>query len=510
MPLAHPLGEQSEREAAGPSVVLDTFAGRVHVEWEPAAPVTALGQLPFFVEFLKQGGLFDNWVAACPLHYTSPNAPKKRDVLGTMVLSILAGHWRYAHITAVRGDGVNPGLLGMERVVSEDAVRRALKKMPETDAEVWLRRHLDETTLPLLGVPWILDVDATVKPLFGHQEGAVVGYNPHKPGRPSHTLHTYWVAGLRLVLDVEVKAGNEHASAHSAPALWELLDRLGRDRWPWLLRGDADFGTERIMSRAEQEGMPYLFKLRSTRNVKRLIEKAMGEAAWTAAGQGWQGKASTLRLQGWSRHRRVVILRRRLPRAVLVTDRPGGPAPQLALSFAEVTDDRAVYEYAVLVTALDLEVLSVAQLYRDRADAENGFDETKNQWGWGGFTTHDLQRCRVMARCVGLVYNWWSLFGRLADPDRRMEAITSRPLLLHGVARRTRHAGQTTLIITSAHGSAGKAQAALTRIAAFFAELRSTAEQLTTEQRWYRILSQALVRYLNGSPLRPPPRLVPT
>ena len=175
MPLAHPLGEQSEREAAGSSVVLDTFAGRVHVEWEPAAPVTALGPVPVFVEFLKQGGLFDNWVAACPLHYTSPNAPKKRDVLGTMVLSILAGHWRYAHITAVRGDGVNPGLLGMERVVSEDAVRRALKKMPETDAEVWLRRHLDETTLPLLGVPWILDVDTTVKPLFGHQEGAVVG-----------------------------------------------------------------------------------------------------------------------------------------------------------------------------------------------------------------------------------------------------------------------------------------------------------------------------------------------
>ena len=150
----------------------------------------------------------------------------------------------------MRGDGVNPGLLGMERVVSEDAVRRALKKMPETDAEVWLRRHLDET--PLLGIPWILEVDTTVKPLFGHQEGA--GYNPHKPGRPSHTLHTYWVAGLRLVLDVEVKAGNEHASAHSAPALWGLLDRLGR--WPWLLRGDADFGTERIMSRAGRSAVP--------------------------------------------------------------------------------------------------------------------------------------------------------------------------------------------------------------------------------------------------------------
>src|SRR6187431_867499 len=414
---AHPEGEQPPVEEW--SAIADTFGGRVHVEWDAAEPVTPLGQLPFFVEYLKQGGLFDGWVADCPLSFSSPNAPRQRDVLGTLLLSVLAGHQRYAHITALRCDPVNPPLLGMAKVVSEDAVRRALSKIEAEAGRSWLQEQLDYCTRPLLREPWILDVDTTVKPLYGHQEGAVVGYNPHKPGRPSHTLHTYWVAGLRLVLDVEVKAGNEHSSAHSAPALWELLDRLGRDRWPWLLRGDADFGTERIMSRAEQEGMPYLFKLRSTRNVKRLIEKAMGEADWTAAGQGWQGKASTLRLQGWSRHRRVVILRRRLAREVLVTDRPGGPAPQLALSFAEVTEDRAVYEYAVLMTALDLEVLSVAQLYRDRADAENGFDEIKNQWGWGGFTTHDLQRCRVMARCV--VYNWWSLFGRLADPDRRLE-----------------------------------------------------------------------------------------
>ncbi len=33
---------------------------------------------------------------------------------------------------------------------------------------------------------------------------------------------------------------------------------------------------------------------------------------------------------------------------------------------------------------------AMAQLYRDRADAENGFDELKNQWGWGGFTNADL------------------------------------------------------------------------------------------------------------------------
>ena len=88
-------GEQPvvERVSAGP-VVTDTFAGRIHVEWDGGATVTPLGQLPFFIEYLKQGGLFDGLVADCPLHYASPNAPSKRDVLGTVMLSVLAGHWR--------------------------------------------------------------------------------------------------------------------------------------------------------------------------------------------------------------------------------------------------------------------------------------------------------------------------------------------------------------------------------------------------------------------------------
>src|SRR5260370_41688098 len=106
-------------------VIADTFAGRVHVEWEEGegAAMTPLGQLPFFIEYLKQGGLFDGLVAGCPLSLTSPNAPSTRDILGTVMLSVLAGHRRYAHITALRCDPFNPPLLGMSRLASEDAVR---------------------------------------------------------------------------------------------------------------------------------------------------------------------------------------------------------------------------------------------------------------------------------------------------------------------------------------------------------------------------------------------------
>ena len=111
-----------------------------------SATATPLGQLPFFIEFLKQGGLFDGLVADCALHYTSPNAPNKRDVVGTVMLSVLAGHRRYAHMTTLRCDPVNPRLLGMTQVVSEDAVRRGFDKIEEQAGLDWLQRHLDYTT----------------------------------------------------------------------------------------------------------------------------------------------------------------------------------------------------------------------------------------------------------------------------------------------------------------------------------------------------------------------------
>ncbi len=288
---------------------------------------------------------------------------------GTAMLSVVVGHKRYAHITALRNDGVLPGLLGMNKIMSEDAVRRAFKAIREDAGREWLRGHLDYCTMPLLAEPWILDGDSTVKPLYGHQEGAVLGYNPKKPGRPSHVYHTYTIGGLRLVLDVEVSPGNEHASSYAAPALWALLDRIPRDCWPALLRGDSGFGTEAIMSGAEQRGLPYLFKLRLTANVKKLIKKTFSKSGWSDAGQRWQGKEETLRLQGWSRQRRVVILRRRLKEGVAATGR--NAAGQMALSFIEIGPDADAYEYGVLVTSLagEHEVLTLAQLYRDRAEA---------------------------------------------------------------------------------------------------------------------------------------------
>ena len=217
----HPEGEANlpAKTPLSEAIEVETFAGRIHVEWDPTAAVTPIGQLPFFIEFLKLGYRFEPWVEECPLEYTSNNAPKKIDVLGSLFLSILSGHNRYVHMTALRGDTVNTQLLGMNKIISDSSAIRALKRMNEEEAIAWLQAHLQSCYGPLLTTPWILDVDVTVKPLYGHQEGAKVGYNPHKPGRPSHTYHTYLMANTRLILEVNVQPGNESQSSYSMPGL---------------------------------------------------------------------------------------------------------------------------------------------------------------------------------------------------------------------------------------------------------------------------------------------------
>ena len=505
--------KKSELALAGQeAMVVQTLGGRMHVRWDETTSATPHGQLVFFAEFLATAGVFERWVQECPLRFTSPNAPAPRDVLGTLMLGILAGGRRYAHIGAVRGDAVAAQALGMNKVVSEDSVRRALKTVAEVEGEVWMRQALMHSVRQALDQPWVLDLDATVKPLFGHQQGAEVGFNPHKRGRPSHVLHTYWAGNLRLVLDAELRSGKEHTSRHGLPALERVLDELGPERQPRITRGDCGYGNEDVIALCERRGLRYLLRLRQTANVKRLIERVFKREGWTRAtelSQGWQAIEDELKLQGWSRKRRVVVLRRRIKHDVAVTAKRDGQQMVLALAYDQVVDEAKLWEFTVLVTDTEYDLEAIGQLYRDRCDCENGFDELKNQWGWGGFTTHDMKRSQLTARAVALVYNWWSWYVRAANPGARREAITSRPLLLAAVGRSTSHGGQMTLHLTPMHAKTGLIKSMIANVQAAIAHVRTIAEQLPGPQRWRALLAYICARITGSATLPTPPPALP-
>jgi hypothetical protein len=116
----------------------------------------------------------------------------------------------------------------------------------------------------------------------------------------------------------------------------------------------------------EERQQPYLLRLRQTKNVQRLVARQFARDDWSRPdNQGCRMVQAQLQLHGWSTKRRVVIVRQRIR---------GGIARERRV-------DGKPWEYAVLVTDVAYPLESVAQLYRDRADAENAFDELKNRWG---------------------------------------------------------------------------------------------------------------------------------
>ena len=525
----HPVGERFSdggKPELEEGLVIETGGRRLRVQWDPQAPVTPLGQVAFFMQFLAVGGLFSDFLASCPIRYQSNAASRVHDVLGTMILGVLSGQQRFAHLNALREDEVNRVGLGLQKICSEDVVRRAFdeRTMPCTAGQIseWLGSALARSWGPGLRCGgWILDIDVTIKPIYGRQEGARLGYNPHKPGRPSHAYHNYIMAGLRLVLDVEVRAGNEHAAKHGYEGLWRLWERFAPEERPLAIRGDAGYGNECLLAACEERGQGYLLRLRQTKKVKELVrlmqalepagaaERARAERWQKVGPEGWQACEGRLQLQGWSAQRRVVILRRRVrakPAASAEAAEPaGGKASQQLLPWNEPMPVTDTWEYQVLVTNLNWGQAELFECYRQRGDCENTYDELKNQWGWSGFTTRDLSRSANMARMVALVYNWWTLFVRALEPTQAREAVSSRPLFLAAVGRLVTHAGGLVLRLTSTHAQAALAQKLQEDLSLFLSSLQMTAEQLNNQQRWERIWQRLTAPYRAFNRARLPP-----
>jgi hypothetical protein len=528
--LARAVGEAiAEQVKEATDLRVSTPGGRFQVRWDENGSASALGQLAFFAEFLDVSGLFERWVKSCPLAYTSGSAPEVADALGTWLLSILDGQRRYAHVAGLRGDAVAPQILGMTQIISDESLRRALKHLAPSigkrchederirrEAQLakstqWMDAALKDSIREALSTGWILDCDTTIKLLYGHQDGAEISYNPTKPGRPSHAIHTYWIANMRLVLDAEVQGGKAHAAKHSLPRLIAILKALAPEQRPRLVRGDNAFGNEPVMIELEAIGQTYLFKLRQSPGVKRLIERHWSRADWKDIGEGYHAVEAELALSGWSRARRVVVVRRAVKDSLVAETTKMGKREkrQQSLHFADPLQPVKLWEYAVLVTNSDYDLDAIGQLYRDRADCENGFDELKNQWGWGGYTTQDLERCNLSARAVALIYNWWSWYVRLAHPKTRLEAITSRPLLLAGVARLTQHAGQSRLLLTLTHAAGDQIKAMIANIRMGLDAVLASAPQLTKPERWKALVRYIIQKIIAAKPKNHPPPVLP-
>ena len=127
------------------------------------------------------------------------------------------------------------------------------------------------------------------------------------------------------------------------------------------------------------------------------------------------------------------------------------------------------------------------------------FDEYKNQYGQGGFVTEDLKPCRAIARLIDIVANWWNIFCRPEDGDRRLEPTTSRPMCMGVVGRLVISGRKRLLRLTSTHLKAREIQSSLMRIGEFMKRISAIAVRLDFNRAWELIILAAFRKWLGGN-----------
>ena len=458
----HPLGEnpfEFEFEPGG---------GRIHLK-SCEDNLSAYGGLVAWDHFLERTELFNRLAEFYPLERTSPNATPVIDILRAFALNCLLGGQRFAHCRRLQDDQAIAQIIGVQKgkLCGEDAFRRLCAALTQPQARQWMA-HGEEMIYHAMPNDCIADWDSTVTTRYGNQEDVSIGYNPHKPGRGSHHPLVCAIAGTRLALHMEWRKGNSVSATDWQEAMEKVWSHpVARERIK-LNRGDIGFGQEKVMAWHEQEGEKrpaYLFKLKLTKGVKRAVQK-IDWPQWQGQPRGLEQVAETeVKLQGWSRARRIIVSR---------TLKPVSPTAQDEF-WAMAEEKLQVY-----VTNLPPEETDAAQivlLYRQRADAENVFDELKNQWGFAGFCSHKAVVSECAARILLMVYNLWAMFVRVTqNRANHTEAVTSRYELLMLPSRLVESGRQKCVKLAVSGKFADRLRQAYERLNQW---LRATAPQLS-------------------------------
>lgn len=323
-------------------------------------------------------------------------------------------------------NGVFQYITGLPRFPRPNTLRRFLIERAPVLLPKLQRAHDQLRTIflqrPATPSSFWIDCDSTVRTLYGHQEGAAVGYNPQHRGKRSYHPLLLTEAHRGDTLAGLLRSGD----AYTADRIEELTDQtltLLPHRQRLRLRADAGFYEGKFVAQLRRNRIQFAIVAKMTAPVKALVP-----------GKRYRHIRSDLavtefhyRPHGWDRAERFVVLRRRLPLE--------SEDPQRTL----FTFDR--YAYHVLVTDLDLTPYEAFRFYRDRSKIERIIRTLKDDYPFGSAPTNHFVANALYAECSLLAYNLIVWFKRLCLPEDwqpyTIAELRRRLLFMPGVFTRT-------------------------------------------------------------------------
>ena len=381
----------------------DTRADRVHQVQIAFThkQLTAWGGVCALVGKFLERIRFREWVEEhIPVRETSPNAKGIFAKILSLLLTSLTGGTRFSHVTwwshgmegmkacfgvdwLPQAPSVLTRFLGKFRRVHNEQLRTSAAGLARQVLEIERLRHDD------------LILDSTVCTRYGTQEGARKGYNPKKPGRPSH--HPLKAGlGSGYVVNLWNRRGDTH-TAHQVCTFYDQTIRgLPSSLAIRRVLADSGFGEEAFLEHLEKGLSRYMVALRLTPYVLQAIQQVN---AWPSVDKGIEVAEAQVTLSTWKKARRVIFIRQHMPTRPQAT----GKQPMLFKDLEEHQN----YRYSALVTnEEDLAPEEVWRAYRPRANEENAIKELKEGYGWDEFNVRSFWGTEAAMLLIGMVcYN---------------------------------------------------------------------------------------------------------
>lgn len=364
-----------------------------NISWEfTDRKVTAWGGMRMFKEFLDRTEIRKILGESCLPWPVSNCGYNPVQVVESFWVCVWLGGVRFSHTAMVRFDDALKDIFGWRRIPCVSTYTRFFKKFNRGCVDNVFGRINKWFFQQIPGKTITLDLDSSVLTRYGKQEGSLVGYNPRKPGRPSHHPLMAFIADMRMVAHSWLRSGNTGSANGAIIFLSETMDILGK-HVIGLLRADAGFFDGKFIDNLENKTLEYIIAAKMNPIIKGKIQAITN---WTKIDDGIECGEFEYQAGSWQRPRRITAIRQ------LVEERPQAGGKYLF--------DMHDYRYQAWVTNLRLPVPEIWRLYRQRADSENRIEELKHDFGLNGFCTKDFYATEAAFRCVMVAYNLVSLF----------------------------------------------------------------------------------------------------
>jgi Transposase DDE domain group 1 len=338
------------------------------------------------------------------------------DVMLSWFYGLALGAERFEHFTRYRRDRLLGELLGVQRFGSPDTLRRLFLRFnyrQVTEVSERLMRFSLSGMRPIL-MGHTLDLDSTVLCRYGKQEGSLKGYNPQKPGRPSHHPLVAFLAEGRRLLWAVLRSGNSGSANGCVEFLKQALGVVPSGHRIGLVRADAGFFEKRLLEYLESQELPYIIVARLTAVVRKLVIHQIPSTAWRVVARGVEVADLEVSLPNWrSMKRRFVCLRQE------IFERPEARGRRLI--------DCPGYTYRVMVTSVPYAAEVVSRMYGGRADSENRIKELKEDLSLDTFCLKSFDATDAAFRMGCVLYNLLADFRETVLPrswfERRLRAV---------------------------------------------------------------------------------------